>query len=86
MGVVYLAYCGLWQLSLHVPCLCAFISSIPHLNLHPLHFFKMFLYLFTVFFFKVRVHVCACMYACMCIHVCILCLKFEVQDLGAVKI
>ena len=24
MGVVYLAYCGSWQLSLHVPCFCAF--------------------------------------------------------------
>ena len=47
-----------------------FISSIPHLTLHPLHFFKMFLYLFTVFF-KARVHVCACVYACMCVHVCV---------------
>ena len=24
MGVVYLAYCGSWQLSLHIPCFCAF--------------------------------------------------------------
>ena len=24
MGVVYLAYCGSWQLSLHVPCFYAF--------------------------------------------------------------
>ena len=24
MGVVYLAYCGSWQLSLNVPCFCAF--------------------------------------------------------------
>ena len=26
MGVVYLAYCGSWQLSLHVPCFCAFYT------------------------------------------------------------
>ena len=25
-----------------------FISSIPHLTLHPLHFFKMFLYLYII--------------------------------------
>ena len=24
MGVVYLAYCGSWQLSLHESCFCAF--------------------------------------------------------------
>ena len=24
MGGVYLAYCGSWQLSLHVPCFCSF--------------------------------------------------------------
>ena len=74
MGVVYLAYCGSWQLSLHVPCFCAFISSIPHLALHPLHFFKMFLYLFTVFFLK-RECMCAlvCMHACVCecVYVCV---------------
>ena len=90
MGVVYLAYCGSWQLSLYVPCFCAFISSIPHLTLHPHHFCKMFLYLFTVFFFKARVHVCvrACMHVCvsayMYVSLCV-CLMFKVQDLGAVK-
>ena len=42
-----------------------FISSIPHLTLHPLHFFKMFLYLFTVIFFKRE-----CMYVCACMHAC----------------
>ena len=32
MGVVYLAYCGSWQLSLHVPCFCAFyiFNTIPN--------------------------------------------------------
>ena len=69
MGVVYLAYCGSWQLSLHVPCFCAFISSIPHLTLHPLHFFKMFLYLFTVFFLSESA--CMCVHACMRVHVCV---------------
>ena len=68
MGVVYLAYCGSWQLSYMYLVSVLFISSIPHLTLHPLHFFKMFLYLFTVFF-QARVHVCVCMHACMCIHV-----------------
>ena len=65
MGVVYLAYCGSWQLSLHVPCFCA---SIPHLTLHPLHFFKMFLYLFTVFFLSESA--CMCVHACMHVRTC----------------
>ena len=65
MGVVYLAYCGSWQLSL-VSVL--FISSIPHLTLHPLHFFKMFLYLFTVFFLKQEC-MCVCVHACICVYV-----------------
>ena len=30
--MVYLAYCGSWQLSLHVPCFCAFyiFNTIPN--------------------------------------------------------
>ena len=74
MGVVYLAYCGSWQLSLHVPCFCAFyiFNTIP--NPTSSSFFKMFLYLFTVFFLK-RECICVlvCMHACVCecIHVCV---------------
>ena len=41
-----------------------FISSIPHLTLHPLHFLKMFLYLFTVIFFK-REGMHVCVFVCM---------------------
>ena len=53
----------------------------------------MFLYLFTVFFLK-RECMCVCVCACMHAYVCVsaymyvslcVCLKFEVQDLGAVK-
>ena len=66
-----------------------FISSIPHLTLHPLHFFKMFLYLFTVFFFCESA--CMCVYGCMHVRTCMcLCVyvstEVEVQvNLGAVK-
>ena len=64
MGVVYLAYCGSWQLSLHVPCFCAFYI-LP--NPTSSSFFKMFLYLFTVFFKGESA--CVCLRACM--HVCV---------------
>ena len=62
MGVVYLAYCGSWQLSLHVPCFCAFyiFNTTPNPT-----FSSMFLYLFTVIFFKRE-----CMYVCACMHAC----------------
>ena len=77
MGVVYLAYCGSWQLSLHVPCFCAFYIFNTTPNPTSSSFFQ---------------SACVCMRACM--HVCVsvymyvslcVCLKFEVQDLGAVK-
>ena len=67
MGVVYLAYCRSWQLPLHVPCFCAFYIFNTAPNPTSSSFFqKCFC---TVFFFKARVHVCACMHACM--HVCV---------------
>ena len=67
MGVVYLAYCGSWQLYL-VSVL--FISSIPHLTLHQSSsFFQHVFVLVYYIFFKARVHVCACV--CACMHMCV---------------
>ena len=80
MGVVYLAYCGSWQMYL-VSVL--FISSIPHLTPYILFIFsKMFLYLFTVFFLKQE---CMCVRACMHACVCISLVQSSSYNLGAVK-
>ena len=71
MGVVYLAYCGSWQLSLYVPCFCAFYIFNTTPNPTSSSFFQNVFVLVYCNFFLVRVHVCVCMHACMCIHVCV---------------
>ena len=67
MGVVYLAYCGSWQLSLHVPCFCAFYIFNTTPKPTSSSFFQNVLYLFTVFFLSKSA--CVCLRACM--HVCV---------------
>ena len=69
MGVVYLAYCGSWQLSLHVPCFCAFYIFNTTPNPTSSSFFQNVFVLVYRIFFKARVHVCVCMRAYM--HVCV---------------
>ena len=69
MGVVYLAYCGSWQLSLHVPCFCAFYIFNTTPNPTSSSFLQNVFVLVYCIFFKVRVHVCVCMHACTCVRV-----------------
>ena len=67
MGVVYLAYCGSWQLSLHESCFCAFYIFNTTPNPTSSSFFQN---VFAVFFLKQEcMCVRACVYACMCMYV-----------------
>ena len=64
MGVVYLAYCGSWQLFLHIPCFCAFYIFNTTPNPTSSSFFQNVFVLVYCIFFKARVHVCAYMHVC----------------------
>ena len=77
MGVVYLAYCGSWQLSLHVPCFCAFYIFNTTPNPTSSSFFQnVFVLVYCIFFKGECMYVCACMHACayMYVSLCVLCL------------
>ena len=50
MGVVYLAYCGSWQLSLHESCFCAFYIFNTTPNPTSSSFFQNVFVLVTVVF------------------------------------
>ena len=78
MGVVYLAYCGSWQLSLHVPCFCAFYIFNTTPNPTSSSFFQnVFVLVYRIFLKRECMCVCACVHACMCVcmracmHVCV---------------
>ena len=65
MGVVYLVYCGSWQLSLHVPCFCAFYIFNNTPNPTSSSFFQnVFVLVYCIFLSE-----SACMYAHACMHV-----------------
>ena len=81
MGVVYLAYCGSWQLSLHVPCFCAFYIFNTTPNPTSSSFFQNVFVLVYFIFFKARVHVCACVHAFVCMSL----VRSSSYNLGAVK-
>ena len=71
MGVVYLAYCGSWQLSLHVPCFCAFYIFNTTPNPTSSSFFQnAFVLVYCIFLSE---SACVCMRACMhaCAYVCV---------------
>ena len=57
MGVVYLAYCGAWQLSLHVPCFCAFYIFNTTPNPTSSSFFQ------NVFVLVIIMHIVICNYS-----------------------
>ena len=59
MGVVYLAYCGSWQLSLHVPCFCAFYIFNTTSNPTSSSFFQNVLYLYIVHITLLHVYLIA---------------------------
>ena len=77
MGVVYLVYCGSWQLSLHVPCFCAFyiFNTTPNptsFNTTPnptssSFFQNVFVLVYCIFLKQECMCVRARMHACVCI-------------------
>ena len=70
MGVVYLVYCGSWQLSLHVPCFCAFYIFNTTPNPTSSSFFlNVFVLVYVIFFKRECMYVCACMHACAYMYV-----------------
>ena len=92
MGVVYLAYCGSWQLSLHVPCFCAFYIFNTTPNPTSSSFFQnVFVLVYCIFLKQEYMCVHACVHACVCecVHECVfVCLVSQVQSsrfIGAVK-
>ena len=81
MGVVYLAYCGSWQLSLHVPCFCTFYIFNTTPNPTSSSFFQNVFVLVYCLFFKARVRVCACVHAFVYMSL----VRSSSYNLGAVK-
>ena len=85
MGVVYLAYCGSWQLSLHVPCFCAFYIFNTTPNPTSSSFFQnVFVLVYCIFLSK---SACMCVHACVhvCVFVYVSTLVRSSSYLGAVK-
>ena len=71
MGVVYLAYCGSWQLSLHVPCFCAFYIFNTTPNPTSSSFFTPQLAGFARQLECPKIvlgHMCVCIYIYVCTH------------------
>ena len=85
MGVVYLAYCGSWQLSLHVPCFCAFYIFNTTPNPTSSSFFQnVFVLVYCIFLSE---SACMCVHACVhvCVFVYVSTLVRSSSYLGAVK-
>ena len=82
MGVVYLAYCGSWQLSLHVPCFCAFYIFNTTPDPTSSSFFQNVFVLVYCIFLKQE---CMCVHACMHVCVCMSLVRSLSYNLGAVK-
>ena len=76
MGVVHLAYCGSWQLYL-VSVL--FISSIPYLTLHPLHFSKCFCTCYIRIAAEVSQIIFSCEMPIQWEHSCLVCIMLGIQ-------